>query len=128
MLLIAQGLVQNDQRLVVTVRTLNVDQIIFNGQPVDIGWHKAREVLYYLLAHPDGETIDVLREAIWTDLKPQRSRDALRSAIYQLRDALPREFIELHGRQNLPPEPQRRPAQLRCRAILAYPRYAVRRS
>lgn len=97
--LAAQLLTQDEQRPVLVVRTLGMDKIILNGQPVDIGWHKAREVFYYLFAHPEGCSIDTLREAIWPDLGAERSSDALRSAIYQLRSSLMRELITLHGRQ-----------------------------
>lgn len=99
MALAAEMIRHGDQRAVLVVRTLGTDQIILNGQLADLGWLKAREVLYYLLAHPDGVTPEVLREAIWPDLDPQRSRGALKTAIYQLRSALPRELIELQGRQ-----------------------------
>ncbi|GAB4200440.1 MAG: hypothetical protein OHK0022_21500 [Roseiflexaceae bacterium] len=87
------------ERPVLAIRTLGIDQIILNGQPVNVGWAKAREVLYYLLSHPDGVAINHLRDAIWPHLEDGPSRDALRSAIYQLRSVLPREFIELRGRQ-----------------------------
>lgn len=99
MLRFAQALGNNDHRPVLTIRTLGVDQILLDNQEVELGWHKAREVLYYLLAHPDGALIDALREAIWPNLAVERSRDALRSAIYQLRSVLPRELIVLQGRQ-----------------------------
>ena len=99
LLLAAQSLRQDDQRPILTVRTLGTDQILLDGQPVEIGWLKAREVFYYLLTHPDGTTPEALREAIWPDLPPERSRGALKTAIYQLRSALPRELIELHNRQ-----------------------------
>jgi DNA-binding SARP family transcriptional activator len=99
MRLAAQVLEQDDQRPVLVVRTFGRDQIMLNGQPVELGWQKARELLYYLLAHPDGAPIDTLREAIWPNLGAERSRDTLRSAIYQLRSVLPRDLIALHGRQ-----------------------------
>lgn len=99
MRLAAQMLDQDDQRPLLMVRTLGVDQIVLNGQPVKLGWNKAREVLYYLLAHPDGASIDTLRERIWPDRTAEQSRDALRSAIYQLRSVLPHDLITLHGRQ-----------------------------
>jgi DNA-binding SARP family transcriptional activator len=94
----AQSLGRNDDRPLLVVRTLGTDQLILNGQPVEIGWLKAREVLYYLLAHPDGATPEALREAIWPDLGSERNRGA-KDAIYQLRSALPRDLIELRGRQ-----------------------------
>src|SRR5262249_17026015 len=86
----AQALRVDDQRPVLVVRTLGTDQITLQGQPVDIGWRKAREVFYYLLAHPGGASSEMLREAIWPDLSPQGSSEALRRAIYRLRAVLPR--------------------------------------
>jgi LuxR family transcriptional regulator, maltose regulon positive regulatory protein len=80
-----------------TVRSFGTSQVLLNGQPVVIGWLRAREVLYYLLAHPEGVTADVLREAIWPDLPPDKSRNALKTAIYHLRSALPRNTIVFHG-------------------------------
>lgn len=99
LLLAAKAIGSDDQRPLLIVRTLGVDQIILNDQPAEIGWQKAREVFYYLIAHPDGATPDALREAIWPDLPSERSRGTLKTAIYQLREKLPRDLIELHGRQ-----------------------------
>ncbi len=97
--LAAQMIEHTDQRPVLVIRTLGSDQILVNGQATAIGWLKAREVLYYLLAHPDGATPEELREAIWPDLHGERSRGALKTAIYQLRSALPPDVIELQRRQ-----------------------------
>ncbi len=97
--LAAQSIAQDDQRPLLVVRTLGAEHVLLDGKLANIGWFKAREVLYFLLAHREGATPEALREAIWPDLSPSRSRDALKSAIYQLRTALPRELIELHGRQ-----------------------------
>jgi two-component SAPR family response regulator len=81
------------------VRTLGADQILLNGESVEIGgWLKAREVFYYLLANPNGATYETLQEAIWPELGTERSR-SVKDAIYQLRSALPRDLIEMHGRQ-----------------------------
>lgn len=98
--LAAQVLEADDQRPLLVVRTLGIDTIVLNGQPVELGWQKAREVLYYLLAHPDGASIDSVREAIWPNLALERSRDTLRTAIYHLRSVLPRDLIALRGRQS----------------------------
>jgi ATP/maltotriose-dependent transcriptional regulator MalT/DNA-binding SARP family transcriptional activator len=102
-LLIAHLLDRDDDRPVLVIRTLGNDWMTLNGEPVEPGWLKAREVLYFLLEHTAGATAGVtteaIREAIWPDLEPQRSRDALKTAIYQLRTLLPRDFILLHGRQ-----------------------------
>ncbi len=99
LLLVTEELTRDDQRPVLQVQTFGVDHIALNGEPVRIGWQKAREALYYLLSQPDGVQIDVLRETIWPDMPAERSREALRSAVYQLRSLLPRDLIELQGRQ-----------------------------
>jgi ATP/maltotriose-dependent transcriptional regulator MalT/DNA-binding SARP family transcriptional activator len=99
MLAVAQSIRHDESRPLMVVRTLGLDQITLNGAPLDLGWLKAREVFYYLLQHPDGAAIDELREAIWPELGRESSRNALKTAIYQLRTALPRELITLHGRQ-----------------------------
>jgi len=95
----SQMLVHDDQRPTITVRTLGADQIFLNGKPIDLGWQKAREVFFYLLAHRTGVALDRLREEIWPDLSVERSKEALRSAIYQLRSVLPRDLIVLQNRQ-----------------------------
>jgi ATP/maltotriose-dependent transcriptional regulator MalT len=95
----AEALTQQQQLPLIVVRTLGIDQIIFQGQPITVGWQKAREVFYYLLAHPQGATIEALCQAIWLNRDGQRSREALRMAIYQLRSAISRDIVELHRRQ-----------------------------
>lgn len=95
----AETLAQADSRPALMVRTLGIDQIALNGRTVKLGWHKACEVFYCLLAHPAGVSIDTLRELIWPDLKTERSSEALRTAIYQLRSVLPRELIVLCNRR-----------------------------
>ncbi|MBC8163137.1 MAG: tetratricopeptide repeat protein [Roseiflexaceae bacterium] len=89
----------DDGRQQLAVQTLGGDQIQIDGNAIALGWLKAREVFYYLLAHPAGATPEALREAVWPDLAAENSRGALKSAIFQLREALPRDMIELHNRQ-----------------------------
>lgn len=95
-----QSLVTPDLRPLLTVRTLGTELILLDEQPLPIGWLKAREVLFYLLANPVGVPIATLCEAIWPTSTPDRTRDTLRSAIYALRSALPRDMITLKGRQH----------------------------
>jgi len=87
---------QHDRRPVLTVRTLGTDQILVDGRPISLGWSKAREILGYMLEHPNNTTPDTLRAAIWPDEAPSR---IVKDAIYALRTALPPELISLHGRQ-----------------------------
>jgi two-component SAPR family response regulator len=98
MLAVAQSLRHDGSHALLVVRTLGLDQITLNGKPLDLGWLKAREVFYYLLQHRDGASTDMLREAIWPDLGREASRNALKTAIYQLRSSLPRGLIDLQGR------------------------------
>lgn len=95
----AEAIAPHDERPVLAVRTLGADQIAIDGMPLDIGWNNAREVLYHLLMHPDGSTPEVLREAIWPHLTPERSRSTLKNAIFQLRSRLPQGALDLHRRQ-----------------------------
>lgn len=90
--LVGRRLSNVDERPVLQVRTLGGESLRLNGAPVEIGWVKAREILYYLLAHPEGATSDVLSEAIWPD-SAKRSRTNLWSAIHQLRSAIHAEII-----------------------------------
>jgi len=71
------------------VRTLGNDQIIWNGALITIGWSKAREVFYYLLAYPQGATSDALIEAIWPHMESKRGRTTFWKAIHEIRLALP---------------------------------------
>ncbi|MBC8076286.1 MAG: hypothetical protein H7Y32_09455 [Chloroflexales bacterium] len=89
---------EQDQRPVLTVQTLGGDVIMLDGQPVGLGWAKAREVLYYLLAHPAGATADALCEALWPDRAGPRVRDLLKTAVYRLRAVLPPDTIALQRR------------------------------
>lgn len=98
-LLIASGFDTHKQGTKVVIRTLGADKLLLNGLPIDLGWSKAREVFFYLLAHPAGATAEALREAIWPDLDPQRGSKTLSSAVYRLRSVLPREMIELQNRK-----------------------------
>jgi two-component SAPR family response regulator len=92
-------LLGDEGQTLLVVRALGTDQITLAGQPLDLGWLKAREVFFYLLAHPDGVSADTLRDAIWPDLERDSSRNALKTAIYQLRSLLPRELIVSRTRQ-----------------------------
>jgi LuxR family transcriptional regulator, maltose regulon positive regulatory protein len=96
---LAHSLSGDDALPLLVVRALGTDQITLDRRPIDLGWLKAREVFFYLLAHPDGVPADVLREAIWPDAGRDSSRNSLKTAIYQLRSLLPRDMIVSRSRQ-----------------------------
>lgn len=97
--LCAQQINSGDERPVISVQTLGAERLLLDGQPVELGWQKARELFYYLLAHPTGASSEQLRAAIWPDLDDERGRGALKSAVFRLRAELPRDLIALRGRQ-----------------------------
>lgn len=90
---------RDDHHHVLVVRTMGDDQLIYDDHIVTLNWLHAREVFYYLLAHPAGATSEELRDAIWPDLELEASRNALKQAIFQLRSVLPRALIESAPRQ-----------------------------
>jgi LuxR family transcriptional regulator, maltose regulon positive regulatory protein len=96
---LARNLHQTAPRPLLVVRTFGTEQLLLEDQPVEVGWARAREVLYYLLAHPRGASPDELREAIWPELELTKARANLKAAIYELRSSLPRDLIVLQGRQ-----------------------------
>ena len=90
---------EEDRRPLLAVQVLGADVIALNGEPVALGWAKAREVLFYLLAHPAGATTDTLCDALWPEREPPRARDLLKTAVYRLRSVLPPDTITLQRRQ-----------------------------
>jgi len=100
MRLLVQRLKGNSERSLLVVRTLGREEIILDGRLVDIHWQKARDLVFYLLAHPNGATFETLQEAIWPELSYESSRNALKSAVYELRSLLSRELIALQDRRS----------------------------
>jgi LuxR family transcriptional regulator, maltose regulon positive regulatory protein len=98
--LLAQRLHGNGERPALIVRALGREEILLDGKPIDIRWQKARDLFFYLLAHPGGATFDRLQDEIWPELSFEKSRNALKSAIYELRSQVPRELIALKDRRS----------------------------
>ena len=84
---------------IITVRALGCDVIEVDGAAIALGQRKAREVLYYLLAHPRGGTVDEMREALWPDRDETSSRHLLYTAVRFLRNALPPNVISMFERR-----------------------------
>jgi LuxR family transcriptional regulator, maltose regulon positive regulatory protein len=84
---------------ILSLRALGGDLILLNDAPLDLGLRKAREVLYYLLAHPHGATAETLRDALWPDRDETSARYLLRTAVHQLRGALPPEVVTMLQRR-----------------------------
>lgn len=84
---------------ILAVRALDDDFIALDDVPLDLGLRKAREVLYHLLAHPHGVNVDALRDALWPDRDETSARYLLRTAVHQLRGALPPDVITMLQRR-----------------------------
>jgi LuxR family maltose regulon positive regulatory protein len=89
---------EQDQRPVLAVQALGGDAIALDGEPVALGWAKAREVLFYLLEHPTGASNEALCEALWPEREGDRARSLLKTAVYRLRAVLPPDTIALERR------------------------------
>jgi ATP/maltotriose-dependent transcriptional regulator MalT len=89
---------EQDQRPVLTVQALGGDAIALDGEPVELGWAKAREVLFFLLEHPTGASNEALCEALWPEREGDRARSLLKTAVYRLRSVLPPDAISLQRR------------------------------
>jgi DNA-binding SARP family transcriptional activator len=62
-----------------------------DGRPLDSSpdWiYKPRELLYYLLCHPEGRTKEQIGLALWPDASTAQLRSSFHDAVYRLRRAL----------------------------------------
>jgi predicted ATPase/DNA-binding SARP family transcriptional activator len=62
-----------------------------DGLPLDSSpdWiHKPRELLYYLLCHPEGRTKEQIGLALWPEASTAQLRSSFHDAVYRLRRAL----------------------------------------
>jgi two-component SAPR family response regulator len=62
-----------------------------DGLPLDSSpdWiHKPRELLFYLLSHPEGRTKEQIGLALWPDASTSQLRSSFHDAVYRLRRAL----------------------------------------
>jgi predicted ATPase/DNA-binding SARP family transcriptional activator len=84
-----------------TVRALGALQVLRHGTPIDpTAWGSARprELLVYLLVHPDGCTKEQVGLAFWPDASAAQVRNSFHVTLHRLRKALgTSEWITLAG-------------------------------
>ena len=83
-------------------------QVVVDGKPVEaMAWGSARprELLVYLLMHPDGRTKEQVGLAFWPDASPAQLRNSFHVTLHRLRKALGNpEWIGLaHDRYRVTP-------------------------
>lgn len=96
---IAQVLAQPTPRPLLVVRDLGSQAVLLDGRDLDLGARKERQVLAYLLAHPDGATSEALQTELWPEAAPRETSRALYNVIYRLRSLLPPNAIVKSGQQ-----------------------------
>src|SRR5262249_19127937 len=73
----------------VVVHLLGTYRIEVDGEEIKSGFRtKARELLAFLLLHPEGKTVEAAVDAIWPDADPARGTEGFRTAVGNLRTVL----------------------------------------
>ncbi|WP_216322123.1 AfsR/SARP family transcriptional regulator [Deinococcus aestuarii] len=85
------------------VRSLGAIEVARDGQPVRWGAGSARDLVFLLLARPEGLTRDEIIDALWHEDAGDRSGNRFRVALHRARTALggPGSVVELHGAYHL---------------------------
>ncbi len=86
----------------VRVFALGPARVEKEGLPIDSpDWiHKPRELLYYLLSHPEGRTREQIGLALWPEASTSHLRSSLHDTLYRLRWALGgKEWISFEKRR-----------------------------
>jgi DNA-binding SARP family transcriptional activator len=79
-----------------SVRALGRAEVFVNGQPVSLSDWKtrvSRDLLYCLLAHPNGQSKEQIGMHFWPDASPENLKTRFKNAIYRMRNALDQEVI-----------------------------------
>jgi DNA-binding SARP family transcriptional activator len=83
-------------------------QVVVDGEPVDAtawGSARTRELLVYLLLHPDGRTKEQVGLAFWPEASPAQLRNSFHVTLHRLRKALrhPEWIVLAHDRYRVDP-------------------------
>lgn len=80
---------QDDKRPVLRARYLGDNQVWIAERSLALGAGHPRDILAYLIAHPQGASRAELYRAIWCAEEPGEGSNTLSRVIYRLRSALP---------------------------------------
>lgn len=89
-----------------TLHTFGRADVLLGGQSVRWGAESARELVFYLLAQPEGRSRSKIIDALWREEDSARSGNRFRVALHRARTALggPEQIVEAHGVYRLAPE------------------------
>lgn len=83
------------------IRALGRAQVEVDGKPVSspewVNQRKVRELLFYLLAHPEGQTKEEIGNTFWPDSSAEQLKLQFKNAVYRLRVALVSDVVVLDG-------------------------------
>jgi len=84
-----------------TIRVLGKALVELDGKPVTTAeWQnqkRVRELLYLLLAHPEGKTREDIGAILWQDSSPTQLNLQFKNAVYRLRYALGQDIVLFDG-------------------------------
>ena len=78
------------------IRALGIPQVLKDGTPVsNREWETAtaKELFFYLLAHPAGQPREQVMDVFWPELPPARAQSTFHSTVYRLRRATHMEIL-----------------------------------
>ena len=78
------------------MRALGRSEVSVNGQPIALSDWKtrvSRDLLFCLMAHPDGLSKEQIGMHFWPDCSPDQLKTRFKNAIYRMRGALDQETI-----------------------------------
>jgi two-component SAPR family response regulator len=70
------------------IQSLGSSEVLKDGQPVSWRTKQAKELFFYLLTHPEGQTKEQIGAAIWPEHSQARLFSIFRSSLFRLRKAL----------------------------------------
>lgn len=97
--LAAAGAVEGTQEKPIELRidALGGSQVFMDGQAVSWRTKQAKELFFYLLAHPSGQTKEQIGAAMWPDHSQARLFSIFRSSLFRLRKALFADIVAFEG-------------------------------
>jgi two-component SAPR family response regulator len=84
---------QPKRRPTVQIDTLGKSRVLVNGEIVTWRAKQAKELFFYLLTHPGGQTKDEIGAALWPDHSQAKLFSIFRSSLFRLRKALFAEVV-----------------------------------
>lgn len=87
------------------INVFGASQVLMDGEVVSWRTSQAKELFFYFLTHPNGQTKEQIGAVIWPDHSPARLASIFRSSLFRVRKALFSEAIVYDGeRYSLNPE------------------------